>query len=65
MCCPNCQIDFDERQNSYDFAESEDNENHYFTLFIQCPHCKTYLALKQTYRLEFVSEEIFIDEEME
>ena len=62
MYCPNCQNRFDEFQNGYKSTEEVVNDNYYYSYFIKCPHCKTYLVQEKTYRLEFLDEEIFIDE---
>lgn len=61
MYCPNCQNRFDEFQNCYKSIEEVVDDNYYYSYFIKCPHCKTYLVQEKTYRLEFLDEEIFID----
>lgn len=62
MYCPNCQNRFDEFQNCYKSTEEVVNDNYYYSYFVKCPHCKTYLVQEKTYCLEFLDEEIFIDE---
>ena len=44
MYCPNCQNRFDEFQNCYKSTEEVVNDNYYYSYFIKCPHCKTYLV---------------------
>ena len=60
MYCPNCQNRFDEFQNCYKSTEEVVNDNYYYSCFIKCPHCKTYLVQEKIYRLEFLDEEIFL-----
>ena len=62
MYCPNCQNRFDEFQNCYKSTEEVVDDNYYYSCFIKCPHCKTYLVQEKIYCLEFLDEEIFIDE---